>query len=204
MVEWDSVKVKDQLGRPEDKNITVKRYAEEIIVEDNPLHIKKQSLGNSWIVGSSTNGLVGTNTGTVGGGQQVVGPSSRTEVLQVVASPDKIFREHFYDNFYANTGSTTADWAVTPGQLSFTNTEIAVSNEIAYNHGTITKALLTVAISSGNLSDLSFELTADGASNWENITHASQHTFTNTGTDLRFRITASGTVTVTSIRVEYS
>lgn len=202
-MEFDSIKVKDQLGRPEDKGIFVKRKDETVIVEEGPTHIQTRTLGNAWIVGTATNGIVGINTGTVGGGQQVVGGSGRVLTLKTVVNPNNIFREHFSTNYFEDTGTTTADWADTEGELNLTNGEIAQSNEIAYATGTITSAKIIATASAGDISDLAFQLTADGGSNWENVTHATEHTFTNTGTDLRFKITASGNVTITKVTVSY-
>ena len=122
MVEYDIVKIKDQMGRPENKNFTVQRPSQDLIIESNTLKIYKQNLGDSWIVGSSTNGLVGTNTATEGGGQQVVGASGRdalTDHLWRAVNPDKIYREHFTDTWF-KSAVTTADWAVNPEELSMT------------------------------------------------------------------------------------
>lgn len=132
----------------------------------------------------------------------MVGSSGRVETLRFVSNPNKTYRESFnYTTF--ESASTTADWADTLGTCVFTNGEIAQSEEIAYADGTITKATIRVVVSSGDLSNLSFQLTANGGSNWENVAHAVEHTFTNIGTDLRFKITASGSVTITKVTVSY-
>lgn len=185
------------------KRIETNRVNEKVQLEEQATVIEDNTYGNAWIVGSSTNGLVGTNTGTDGGGQQVVGGSGRTRTTLAVLNPNNTFRERFVDTTFENSGSTTADWADTAGQIAFTNTEVAVSNEVALANGTISTATITATLSSGVITDLAFELTANGGSNWENVTHATQHNFTNTGTDLRFRITASGTVVVTFLKIQY-
>ena len=118
MAEFDALKVKDQLGRPEDKNITVKRFTETVITEDNVVVLTKKSLGNSWIVGSHRNGIVGTNTNTINGLQQVVGESGRTEVLHRVVNTNGIFREHFRDTYFKDAPNTTANWNTTLHRLS--------------------------------------------------------------------------------------
>lgn len=46
-----------------------------------PIVVHDRDIDNSWIAGSSTNAIVGTWTGTAGGGQLVVGPTSNTESL---------------------------------------------------------------------------------------------------------------------------
>jgi hypothetical protein len=68
----------------------------------------------------------------------------------------------------------------------------AQSLSIDYNNGTITTATLTATVSYG---DYTYYLTADGGSHWEQVTNGVAHTFTDTGTDLRWKITGSGRIT---------
>lgn len=194
MAQYDSVKVKDQLGRSQDTAIQIKRFTDSIIIEDNTIEISTHTIGSSFIWNHSTNGVWGTSSwGEVG----------RVLTLQVVASPNKIYREHFRDDNFEDTGVTTADWSDTEGFLKFTAAEIAQSSSVAYNHGTVVAATITTTIDAGLVANLAFQLTADGGANWESVTHATEHSFTNTGTDLRFKITASGTVDVTLVRIDY-
>ena len=75
--------------------------------------------GNAWIVGSSTNGIVGTNTGTEGGGQQVVGGSGRvTTVVRVVSANNK-FHEFFTTTQLIDTTNTTATQIIADGKVIF-------------------------------------------------------------------------------------
>ena len=69
-----------------------------------------------------------------------------------------------------------------------------------YNNGTITQA----RILSTNTGTFIYELSADGGLNWEVVTNGVTHIFTNTGIDLRFRITESGasTGTITNILID--
>lgn len=181
---------------PDDtKKIETNRVNEKVLLEEQSSIGVDDTYGSSMIWGSSSNGIWGTDTW---------GEDGRVETTPFVVNPNNIFRERFRDNYFENTGSTTADWGDVSGQMDFTNTEVAVSNSIALNDGTITKATITVTVSSGDVADLTFELTANGGSNWESVTHNTQHTFTNTGTDLRFRITASGSVSITFVKVEYN
>lgn len=186
------------------KNIVTNLVDEKVLMEENATRVRTSTYGDSWIVGSSTNGIVGTNTGTQGGGQQVVGGSGRVEAVVRVVSPNNIFRERFRHDRFEDTGTTTADWADTVGTIVFTTGEIAQSLSIFLNNFTLTKATMIATASSGDVSDLAFQLSADGGSNWENITLGTEHTFTNTGNDLRFKITASGSVTLTNVQIEYS
>ena len=89
------------------------------------------------------------------------------------------------------TSSVLAPSVVTPG------TKLAQSLSIDFNNGEITTAKMT-ATYTGN--DPTLTLTADGT-NFESVTNGVAHTFSNTGTDLKWRINATGT-TVTNVLVE--
>ncbi|GAG82964.1 unnamed protein product, partial [marine sediment metagenome] len=68
----------------------------------------------------------------------------------------------------------------------------AKSSSIDFNNSTITTATLTSTEVSGSFD---YELTADGGSNWESVTSGTAHTFSNTGTDLRWRATENAAST---------
>ena len=160
--------------------------------------VSTQSLGSAWIVGSSTNGLVGTNTATISGNQQVVGAGDRgSKVVISVKNPNSTFYERFNFVNYIDTATTTATPDYTNEDCDFLNTEVLQSLS-AQKGATITKAKLT----SDSTTNLTFEMTADN-SNWESVTSGTIHTFTNTGSDLRFRATASGAATISLITITY-
>ena len=198
MVEFDSLKVKDQLGRPEDKNITVKRKTETLVIESNTVHISKSSLGNSWIVGSATNGLVGTNTATEGGGQQVVGASGRVDVLQAVVNPNKIYREHLRNTFYQDLAKpNTANWDTTNFRIAMSTSSnhatvyntVIHSGSVAYNDGAVTKATFSADETKWNANDqILYFLSTNGGATWEEVTNGTEHSFETTGTDLKYKI----------------
>ena len=98
--------------------------------------------------------------------------------------------EGFIDDDFEDTNGT-ASWSTT-GSVTFTSGQIALSSSIDFNNGTITKATLDRTIVSGTFT---YELTANGGTNWETVTSGTAHTFTNSGTDLRFRITESAATT---------
>lgn len=194
---------KDAIGpRDTDKDLVLKRVSEKINVEENATRVRTNTYGNSWIVGSSSNGIVGTNTNTQNGLQQVVGGAGRTETVVAVSNPNNTHRERFLFNRFEDTGNTTADWDTTNNQAVIETTEVLQSLSIYLGDDNISQALLT--IEGTNTSNATYELSPDGSSNWETVTLGTTHTFTNQGSDLRYRFTASGaTVTVTLIKVEY-
>ena len=72
---------------------------------------------------------------------------------------------------------------------------IAQSTTIDYNNGTITQAKMTIVLdTTQEINDYDYYLTADGGTNWESTTPGILHTFTNTGTDLRWKIIGYGII----------
>lgn len=77
--------------------------------------------------------------------------------------------------------------------------KIVESRRIYANDETITSAKLT-ATTTG---DVSFALSADDGSNYENITSGSTHNFTNTGKYLKWKAILNPGATITNIEVEW-
>jgi len=145
--------------------------------------------------------VIGVTTG-VGGGQVVLGLGGASTSITSVFNPSNSFRERFNFTNFEDTVTTTADWG--SGSLDFTTGEIAESLSVVLGQGTISLATITINLTSGVIGDLSIELSADGGVTYESVTNAVEHAFTVAGADLRFRITASGTVTSDFIRVDYT
>lgn len=145
-----------------------------------------------FIIGSYEYGVIGENA--LGNGD--IGTPANAWVGQYQNS----YEEEFVDNDFKDTGSTTATWNTATNELTFTSGQIGQSVAIDYANGTITTATMTVTSSSGSF-DL--ELSADGGANWESVTSGVAHSFANTGTDLRWRITenAASTGTITNIQI---
>lgn len=143
----------------------------------------------SFVLGHASGGVLGTNK---------LGDRRQAEVTTFVQQYEDTYTEDFIDDDFESS-NTTADWSTT-GSADFTSGEIAESESIDYNSGTITTAKLTSTEVSGSFD---YEMTADG-SNWESVTSGTAHTFTNTGTDLRWRATenAAGTGEISQILIE--
>lgn len=79
-----------------------------------------ETIGESWIVGSSTNGLVGTNTGTQSGSQQVVGGSGRGGLILISATnPNDEWKEFLEFSNYVDTSETSATVSVANQRITF-------------------------------------------------------------------------------------
>lgn len=165
-----------------------------------------RSIGNSWIAGSSTNAIVGTWTGTVGGSQLIVGDSSNTETLVQVRPKD-----NFYYNFLRATSTNTSTASATYGLLlsastgtvDTTNFRIDMDNAeviewiIFKDAGQTVRGATVILDTDSSRTNMTFgtnvalTMSADGGSNYESVTNNVEHTFTNTGSELRLRLTAS-------------
>lgn len=71
---------------------------------------------------------------------------------------------------------------------SFKTSGLAQSATIDEVSANIAQATLT-ATSTLNSQTISYQMSANGGTNWENVTSGSEHTFANAGSDLRFRAT---------------
>jgi len=98
----------------------IKVHSETIVVCEGPSKISDQTIGASWIVGSSTNGLVGANTGTQSGGQQVVGSSGRSAVVVLsVSNPNLVFKDFLDFDTYIDTSESSATVDTTNQKIDF-------------------------------------------------------------------------------------
>jgi hypothetical protein len=146
---------------------------------------------NCFILGNADYGKLGT--GHLGSGD--IGAETTAYLRQFENS----YSETFYDTDFKDA-STTATWNTSTKQLTFTSGQIGLSTSVDKNNGTITSATMTVTKSSGTFT---YYLSADGGSHWETVSSGVAHTFSNTGTDLRWKIAeaASSTGTVTNVEI---
>ena len=190
---------------------------EKVLVEEASSKTTKDTIGHSFIMGHSVNGVLGTANGD--DGQQIIlGEAGRATTLLRVINPDSIYRERFrWSTFKDSTVPNTANWDTTTGQLAMSDSgnhatiynTISQSAEIAYNDGTISQATLQAIETKWNPGDsIQYFLSADGGSNWEEVTRNTRHTFTVTGTDLRFKVIFTGNggkdTYIENLRVDYS
>jgi len=198
----DTAAIRDQLGIDPDTYQYLNAYYNETLgIEELANVVKTHTLGHAWIVGSTTNGLVGANTATEGGEQQTVGGGGRVKTIQRIVNPNKVFNEHFRDIDFMDEDSTnTAHWDIVLFRLAMANSSdhfrayntIATTSAIFYNSETVTKARLDCVETKFAGDTIIYYLSADGGVSWEEVELGESHSFTNTGTDLRVRIMFAG------------
>jgi len=199
----DSAAIRDQLGNdPETVFFLNADYDEEVGIDELSTIASTKTLGDAWIVGTATNGLVGVNTGTVGGGQQVVGGSGRIETIQRIVNPNDLFREHFTDEIFKDTGApNTANWDTTNLRLAMSDSSdhskayntTATTSQIFKNEQTVLTATLFADETKWNHNDLiKYFLSADGGENWQEFELGVEQTLLIKGEDLRVKIVFFG------------
>ena len=137
-----------------------------------------------FVLGDSTYGVLGLSP---------LGKEEAAFVVYRVINPDNEWRELIRSDLFKDS-NTTATWDTSNHRWTFTSGQILQTKSIFKNDTeTITKATLKILSSNiTNSSNLTFYLSADGGSSWEEVTNNEEHSFTNTGTDLRLKIVASG------------
>lgn len=114
---------------------------------------------------------------------------TESEIDNYIQQFENSYTEDFVDEDFEST-NTTASWSTT-GSVTFTSGQIAESESIDFNNGTITSVDIDVTIDSGSLL---IEVSANGSS-FETVTNNTTHNFSQTGTDLRFKLTENNTST---------
>jgi hypothetical protein len=192
----------------------VKIKYEELTVEEGAMQSMERNIaGDSGIYGHSVFGLYGTvkyggtpQSSFILGhslagilGTSKLGSQSSAWVVTRVVNTNNSFSERFNFTNFCDTGETTATWSGN-GVLSMTSGEVAQSLSVYKDTAVVYYSTITLD-SVVNVSKI--ELSADGGSHWEEVSNGVKYTFTNTGSDLRFKITADGNVSISLVRVVY-
>lgn len=185
-----------------------------------PTLIYNRDIDNSWTVGSSTNAIVGTWTGTAGGGQLVVGPTSNTQqALRVIPSKDS------WVNFLRDTSTNTVDTngeglllASSTATINTTTHRIDLDTgdfvewQVALNNSNYSgvevifdespqRTNIDFSAGGGDSFPMTFPFTlsgeqvdlkvsSDGGSTWEGVTNGVVHSFATAGSDIKVRLEA--------------
>lgn len=192
-----------------------KLFNESLPIETQATIIQTRNIGGeTGIYGNSTFGIYGVSKYGSSATQSFILGSSLAGILGVtplgsnlsaystvrVVCPDNLFKERFIGDDFNDSDETTANWNTTSNLLEFDADELAQSESIELNNGTITSATLSVTEESGSFD---YYLTSDGT-NWEQVTNGIPYNFTNQGQNLKFKIAenASSTGEISYIQVQ--
>ncbi len=145
--------------------------------------IFKETVGgaNLFILGHSVRGILGTS--------KLGDTDMGAETDHFIQQFEDSYTEEFIDTDFEDSNGTATGWD--SGSVDFTSGQIALSKSIDFNNSTILVATLDSTEVSGSFD---YELAADG-STFESVTPGTAHTFSATGTDLRFKITENNSST---------
>lgn len=199
LAEWQA-SIMEQIKRLQEENQQDSDLVVQIVNMDNtqnsPVEITpryrkvlRQDVGgtNLFILGHPKYGILGTS--------KLGDTDLSDEEDHWIAQSNNTYSEDFTDTDFNDSTITNATWSGS-GNVSFTAGQVAASTSIDYNNGTITTATLTA----DNSTNLVFSMAADGT-NYELVTSGTPHTFTHTGTDLRWLAIATGSATLNSVEV---
>ena len=211
--EFDNIKTKDQLGKPDEISIFGPfKMTENFVIEAQPRVVFKRGTADfskwgtmlwgtdnwyyvdaSFVIGDATLGVLGTG---------VLGVTVEEFVEQQVTSYNntaivRFLYEDTVDSANFPVTHSFTDDANTTGTVSYVNQTLTLETSETWTSKSIYKdvdgnnpvvsAILDVTITGS----YTYELSADGGANWETVTNQVSHTFTNVGSDLRVRITES-------------
>jgi len=165
-----------------------------ISVKKRYMKITNQTItsSNIFILGHPTYGILGSSH---------LGASGlSSESPLVIYQGHNDYTEDFHDNDFKDA-STTANWNNSTHSLIFTAVnQFGQSTSVDYNNGTITNATLTAT---GYNANFTLYLSANGGTNWETTSNGVSHTFSHTGTDLRWKIvlTSGSSGTITKVKI---
>lgn len=195
----DSTNTQENLNPQNSVNPILKRHREDLLIEE---------CSSIYYNNDTANMAIWDNPDTTwdGGATNDEWDSySDNKAIVKVTNPSNKYIERFGFETLKNA-STTATWSTSNKNVTFTSGQVLVIQNAYYDDNfekTITTATLSVTIDSGSF-DL--EMSADGGSNWESVSNNVSHTFTNTGSDLRIRITenAASTGTISLVTCQYT
>ena len=193
-------RLEEELGRSQDILTHLIDFSRSFKYKRRYMRMQKKTYPNPstdvFILGNSLYGVLGTNK---------LGDSTGVAYADVrVTQGQNKYIELFYDDTF-EASATTATWNTGNQRIDFTAGQIAQTEPIFYDAAstdTVSAATLTTTYTG----TLTLEMSADGGSNWESVTSGVAHTFNNTGSDLRVRITESGAAVaqLTALEVAYT
>lgn len=203
--------ISSQLSPDDPDLIGSRRFAETLALKDRIVIIKRRDILTSslwdvalwdeelWNEDYGAGFIIGSTTAGVLGGAVLGDPGTDQEDVYIYC-PNNYYIEHFSNELVNDDTVTDATWAY--WNTTFTSGQIVQTKSIFYDLSgtyTVTQATLTSTEEDGTFL---YEMSADGGTNWEEVTNGVSHSFTNTGNDLRIRITEDGASTGTINKIE--
>lgn len=198
---------RDELGSEDDLRFIPKRFSEKMAVYQGPTVQEERSIGDRFIIGSFTNGMLGVNNpqvfltnesvdaiwgdATWGISRWTEEYSNIKEILSVT-NPNNLFIENFRSDFMIDDASTGALDGTYPGKYTIGSGQ-QYTSRLAYKDPTSTNKITTalVSVDSDEIPG-QIMLSADGGLNYESFTNGVEQSFVNQGYELIVKLQNSG------------
>lgn len=139
----------------------------------------------------------------------VINPGSPTKLgtatLSYSYNPHVVIEDNY---LYTSSYNHHVDQGLDVTQMTYRESSDIVSLGVDDVSGNIYSATLTGTATTPGGTGVSYEMSADGGSNWEPVTSGVEYVFLNAGSDLRWKATLTGTTTATAeltgISIDYT
>ena len=173
---------RDELGSDDDIRFIPNRFSEKVHIYSGPTITKTRGIGDIFIIGSYTNGLIGVNDVQSYITDEYV---SGYEVYSV-NNPNNTFIENFRSDVLIDETSTGTLNDVYPGSYTVDGSVGYLSN-CAYK-GLKSVYLVNVSVDTSE-GDFDIYVSADNKLNWQKVNNNQAENVTNKGMDLFINIT---------------
>lgn len=210
--------VRDNLGTPDDTRnlVLIGPFKEKLVVDPGPTLVIEGDIGDAFILGHSTNGVLGVANGT-DGTQITLGDGKKgSDVWVRVVNPNKTFKEYFRFNTFHESSVGTANWDVNNHRLAMDTNPSHMSARATFaetkwifaNIQNVITARVTCDETIWGSDVITYLLSADDGNTWEEVELNTTHTFTTTGQYLIMRVVFIGQggpdTYIKNLRVKYT
>jgi len=187
----------------EDIILKVNQYRTALPASRRYMKLERREIGTSFILGHSDNGILGTST--LGDQRATAADIRITNPYSAKDKYDYVHKEKFVDSEFEDTANSNGIWNTTTNILELGSVGSSGRSDNIHADETIASAEMNVTYTGTSGSGMSLYMSPDDGSNWEGVTTGSEHAFSNTGTQLRWRIDAeTGTGWVSKVILDYN
>lgn len=202
-------RTRDELS-PEPSTHEVYKVKSEIInVEEGPTQVNLIGGGHAFIIGDTTNGVLGTANG-VDGSQITLGTASLGTGTSeyYIFNPSNLFNERFNFTTFVDTTNSTGTQSTSAGTYTVGSGEILYSGNVIYEPNTNIYRVKVYVDADDDTLLTAYVRTltrAGSAYPWEPVTLSTNYELTTPEEKLQYRVDCSGgTAEITRVRIKYS
>ena len=211
--DFDNIAVKNQLGRPDDLALFGPfKSTDDLILEDMPDIVVKYDMTGASIWGKA-----------VWGTDDWEGPYDyeSEETVELITNLNDTFKWNFQTELTRDAKGRMATYGLTDTANSTATEDILTNNRVDFTSGQVwtstsafkdirtnatPRIITSAALNLEASGTFTFEMSANGGVDWEEVSLNTEHIFTDTGSDLRIKVTETGASTgwIKRINLKYT